>query len=551
MAYWNIYRNPDVSGYKGIDSFLAILLANRNISPSEIEYFLNPNYLFDPFLFDGMKTAVSRIKKAIKNKEKILIYGDYDVDGISATSILWDFLYNKMHANAFPFIPSRFTEGYGLNGDKLKEFAKEGYTLVITVDCGIRDTENALLAKKLGIDLIITDHHLISENIPKSFVNIHPALGYGRPEICGAAVAYKLACALNKKNEFDMSEYLDLVCLATICDVSKLIGENRAFVNMGLEIINSRKRPGIDSLIKVSNIDEVDVYHIGFVIGPKINAPGRLYDPIHSLRLLSTKNKKAAENLSSKLHQFNIERQNMTKNALEEAWKQIDGSDFFNIVVSNNWGEGIIGLVAGKITEESGKPTIAITSSESKGVYVGSARSIENFNIVDMLDKGKEYLIKYGGHEAAAGLQIKFEDIPKLKLHANNYAKEFLKGRIRDKVLKIDFPIHLKNINYDLYNQINLLKPFGVGNPQPIFVSYSCIVMSASNVGNSKKFVKLRLTDKEKNIYIDSIWFSSIYTPEEIVKFGNVDIAFNITENTWNGKSDLQLKILDLKPHSS
>ena len=239
----------------------------------------------------------------------------------------------------------------------------------------------------------------------------------------------------------------------------------------------------------------------------------------------------------------------MTKNALEEAWGQIDGSDFFNIVVSDNWGEGIVGLVAGKITEESGKPTIAITASESKGVYVGSARSIENFNIVDMLDKGKKYLIKYGGHEAAAGLQIKFEDIPKLKLHANNYAKEFLKGRIRDKVLKIDFPIHLKNINYDLYHQINLLKPFGVGNPQPVFASYSCIVMSASNVGNSKKFVKLRLTDKEKNIYIDSIWFSSIYSPEEIVKFGNVDIAFNITENTWNGKSDLQLRILDLKPH--
>ena len=551
MSLWKIYPKKDISEYNdlNLDEVILRILSNRNIDPQSVQYFLEPNYFYDPFKFSGMDKAVARIKKAEKSKEKIVVYGDYDVDGISATSIVWDFLYNKMHCNISPFIPSRFVEGYGLSSNKIKEFAQDGVKLIITVDCGIRDVKNAKLAKDLGIDLIITDHHIISEPIPDSFVNIHPALGYNNPEICGAAVAYKLVTALSKDSKHNTDEYLDLVALATVCDVSKLVGENRAFIKKGLEIINSKQREGIASLLEVSKLDTVDVYHIGFVIGPKINASGRLNDPIYSLRLLSTKNKKASDNLAHKLDSFNLERQTMTRSAVEEAKLQLDDNNSFNIVQSDDWSEGIVGLVAGRITEETGKPTIALTLN-NEGVYVGSARSIEHFNIVNMLDEGKDLLIKYGGHEAAAGLQIKKENIDKLKNYSNEYARDIFKGKTMGKVIKIDYEINLSEVDFPLFYKINSLKPFGVGNPQPVFVTYSVLIMSAVNVGSSDKFVKIRLKDKDSEMFINAIWFNSIYTPKDIVKFSYVDIAFNINENIWNNQTELQLKIVDLKAHA-
>lgn len=551
MSLWKIYPKKDISQYKDLklDEIILRILSNRNINPESVPYFLEPNYFYDSFKFTGMDIAVERIKKAEKSKEKIIVYGDYDVDGISATSIVWDFLYNKMHCNISPFIPSRFVEGYGLSSNKIREFAKDGVSLIITVDCGIRDVKNAKLAKDLGIDLIITDHHIISDPIPDSFVNIHPALGYDNPEICGAAVAYKLVTALAKGSKHNTDEYLDLVALATVCDVSKLIGENRAFIKKGLDIINAKKREGIASLLEISNLETVDVYHIGFVIGPKINASGRLNDPIYSLRLLSTKNKKASDNLASKLNDFNLERQTMTKNAVEEAKLQLDDSNSFNIVQSDSWSEGIVGLVAGRITEETGKPTIALTLN-NEGVYVGSARSIEQFNIVNMLDEGKNLLIKYGGHEAAAGLQVKKENIEKLKKHSNEYAKNIFKGKTMGKIIKIDYEINLNEVDFPLFYKVNSLKPFGVGNPQPVFVTYSVMVMSAVNIGSSEKFVKLRFKDKNSEMFINAVWFNSIYTPKDLVKFSYVDILFNINENVWNNQRELQLKIVDLRPHA-
>jgi single-stranded-DNA-specific exonuclease len=548
MSLWKVYPQEDISQYKDLklDDLISRILLNRNILPSDVPYFLESNYFFDPFKFDGIQKAIERIRKAEKTKEKVVVYGDYDVDGICATSIVWDFLYNKMHCNIAPFIPSRFVEGYGLSSSKIKELAKEGVSLIITVDCGIRDLENAKLAKNLGIDLIVTDHHLIADSLPDSFVNIHPALGYNNPEICGAAVAYKLVTALSQDTVHNTDEYLDLVALATVCDVSKLIGENRAFIKTGLEIINSKQRAGIASLLEVSKLDRVDVYHIGFVIGPKINASGRLTDPIYSLRLLATKNKKASDNLANKLDAFNIERQIMTREAVEESKFQLNDEDFFNVVYSDKWGEGIVGLIAGRLVEETGKPTIALTLNKDD-VYIGSARSTERYNIVAMLDSAKDLLLKYGGHEAAAGLQIKKENIDKFKKHSNEFTKKKFKGKISEKIIKIDGEILLKDINYSLFYKLNALKPFGVGNPQPVFVTYSAMVMSAVNLGSSDKFVKIRITDKNKNIFIDTVWFNSIYTPQDIVKFSYIDIVFTINENVWNNKSELQLKVIDIK----
>ncbi len=550
MAYWSIYKNKNTSSYDALnlDNILVKILSHRNIEPNDVGYFLNPDHFFDPFSFEGMDKAVKRINKAVESKEKIVIYGDYDVDGVCATSILWSYLYKNLHANVMPFIPSRYTEGYGLNENKIREFRKDGVSLMISVDCGIRDIENAKLAKEIGLDLIVTDHHLIADNLPKSFVNIHPALGYGNPEICGAAVAFKVVCALNKKLKYNTEEYLDLVALATICDVSKMRGENRAFVKKGLEVINSKKRVGIASLMEVSELDNIDVYHIGFVLGPQINAPGRLFDPIYSLRLISTENREVALSLAHKLNDFNKERQKLTKEGVLDARSKLKNESFLNFVFSDKWSEGIVGLIAGRLTEESGKPSIAMTLSEN-GIYIGSARSIEGFNIVDLLDRNKDLLLKYGGHEAAAGLQVREENILELKNNLKKTAKELFLGKIQEKIIKIDLELQFSDITLSLFHKIDLLKPFGVGNPQPVFVIYGVYVMYVVNIGNKDSFVKMKVTDRSKEKFITAIWFSSPFTTDQIIKFSCIDIVFNLSENLWNNKREIQMKIIDLKPH--
>ncbi len=601
MAQWKLYPkikdlrtkdlNPGISLYKdlNLDDIIIQLLYNRGILEGsslldlksflydEIDSTILKNR--DPYKFKDMKLTIARIKKAVKSREKIQIYGDYDVDGICATSILWDFLYNKMKADVRPFIPSRFIDGYGLNKTQIEKASKEGITLIITVDCGIRDVENAKIAKNLGIDLIITDHHLPPQTLPQSYAIIHPTIGYDYPDLCGAGVALKIVEALSKESkpkdsksssrsnkarygDFDISEYYDLAALATVCDVSNLTGENRSILKKGLNVINMRKRKGLDALISVSEIDNIDVYKIGYILGPKINATGRLYDALDGVRLLNTQNQEVAEKLSKKLHGMNIERQKLTFNGVEKAKTKISKDDFFNLVYDDTWHEGIVGLIAGRLTSETGKPTIALTKKGD--LYIGSGRSIEGFNIVEALDEFSDILEAYGGHAAACGLRIKKENIEELKNGLNKLAEKYFKEfeshgsssgnkslNIGNdfKIIHIDTQIALSDITFDFLYKIKILEPYGRGNAIPTFKVAGAEVLSVFNIGAKDNFVKMKITDKNSGNVFDAVWFSSIYKPDQIINFSYVDIAFTLEDNVWRDKHNLQLKVIDLKPH--
>ena len=548
MTSWNVYPKFDTKYLKDnnrIPPILKQILFNRDILEEDVDEFLIPQTIGNPFKFKDMKRATQRIREAIKNKEKILVYGDYDVDGITGTTILFDFLLSKMKANVKPFLPSRFTDGYGLNIKRINSAKKEGISLIITVDCGIRDIENISIANSLGIDVIITDHHLCDKKLPEAFAIIHPSLGYGYIDLTGAGVAFKLIEGLSH-GKYDLTEYLDLVALSIICDVVSVIGENRVLLKKGLTVINSKNRLGLKHLMDISSIDHVDTYHLGFVLGPKLNAAGRLYDAFDGLNLLLESDDILAHNYALKLHNMNMERQRIMKDGVENALKQIDYTSNFNIVEDNNWSEGIIGLIAGRITEETGKPTIAFTNKDDD-LYVGSARSIKDFNIVDILDKNSELLESFGGHKYAAGLKVRKKNIEKLKLNLEKLAKDSFKDRNFDKVINIDSIINLEEITFDLYGQLFILKPYGISNLEPVFLVENVKVLSAYNVGNNEKFVKMKFSNKNGGAIFDGIWFNSLYSPGQIINFSNVDIVFHIDINVWNDRKTLQLKIVDIK----
>ena len=548
MTLWNIQTKLDNSFLENDNThslFLKQILYNRGILEDTYLEFLNPSKMGDPFKFNDMKKVVARIGSAIKKGEKILVYGDYDVDGITGTTALFDFLKSKLNANVSAFLPSRFTDGYGLNANRIKKAKDDGYSIIITVDCGIRDVDNIDLANKLGMDVIITDHHLMGKKLPNAFAIIHPALGYGYTDLTGCGVAFKLISAL-AKGKYDVTQYLDLVALSIICDVVPVTGENRFMLKTGLDIINSKNRVGLKHLMDVSSIDQADVYHLGFVLGPKLNAAGRLYDAFDGLNLLLEEDNTTAHNYALKLHVMNMERQKMMKEGVDMALKQINYSDNFNIVEHDSWGEGIVGLIAGRLTEETGKPTIALTCKEGD-LYIGSARSIKDFNIVKHLEDISELLESFGGHKYAAGLKIRKKNIEKFRISLEKIAKEEFKNRNFDKTINIDAIINLEDITFDLYRELLILKPYGVSNPEPLFLIENVKVLSAYNVGNNEKFIKMKFGNRRGSVLIDAIWFNSIYSPLQIINFSYIDVVANIDINSWNDRKILQLKIVDLK----
>ena len=546
MSLWQIApKIPPSLHYHGLDKITSQLLYNRGVMPDDAKSFLLADTYYDSMLFTDMGKVVERIRLAVYSSEKILVYGDYDVDGICAVSILWDYLYTKMHANVIPFIPSRFNDGYGLSQKQVDKFISDGTSLIITVDCGITAVSVAEHIKKLGIDLIVTDHHHPKDELPDCFAIIHPQRGYPFQEITGSAVAYKLIQAIS--GNLDTTEYMDLVALSTICDIVDLKSENRSFVKSGLKVINSKKRVGIAKLMEISNIDFVDVYHIGYILGPKINASGRIYDAFDGLRLLSTKKEEYAHLLAVKLDNLNKERKKLLEDTLSSIIPKIDSSLDFNLVVSDDWHEGIIGLVAGRITEVSNRPSIVLTK-KTKDLYIGSARSVNGFNIVNYLEKNSSLLEGFGGHTAAAGLQIKQKNIPILKKSLETDASQFFKNVTKEKTINIDDVVSMSNVNESLYDEINTLSPFGKGNPIPVFLMQGVKILSAYNVGKSNEFLKMKLTDKDGDSIFDAIWFTPNLTTDILSTLAYIDIVFSLNKNVWGNVSKIEFRIIDLKP---
>ncbi|MBI2018409.1 single-stranded-DNA-specific exonuclease RecJ [Candidatus Daviesbacteria bacterium] len=507
------------------------LLLNRGIKTNkEKQDFFNPNLASYKKDLDipGIEKAQKRIFEAIKNNELIIVYGDYDVDGICGTAILYKGL-TSLGVKVLPYIPHREKEGYGLSRIGL-EFARDsGASVVITVDNGIVAIDQAKLAKSLGLDLIITDHHILGKVKPDAYGIVHST------NMCGAAVAWCLINSLIKKEL--AQELLQFAAIATVCDLLPLMGLGRAFVFEGLKILNRTTNLGLLALINESGISlgNIGSYEIGYIIGPRLNAMGRLEHAIDSLRLLCTKDPAKASKLAKLLSETNVTRQKMTMAAIDEAKSLVDEKKKIHILSSKDWSAGIIGLVAGRITEQYFRPTIAISLGET--VSKGSARSVDGINIVEVIRKHSDILIDVGGHPGAAGFSIlsKHIDIFKKRVESEEIALPE-----SEQVLAIDAKVQTEQLNKTLVQELEKFEPFGFGNPRPILATYGMSISDIRIVGGGKHL-------KCKADGIDAIAFG-MGEQVNLLRSGQiVDLAYNLELDTYNSNDKLQLKVKDIK----
>lgn len=515
---------------KKSDHLVAQLLINRAIKTEQgKEQFFHPKLTdFEKDLnIPGIEKAQKRINEAIKNNELIIVYGDYDVDGICGCAILYKSL-TSLGAQVLPYIPHREKEGYGLSRIGL-EFAKSsGATVVITVDNGIVALDQAKFAKEVGLDLIITDHHLPLDNKPEAYEIVHST------KMCGAAVAWCFIRGLIKK---ELShDLLQFVAMATICDLLPLVGLGRAFVYEGFKVLNITTNVGLLSLINESGlrIGEISSYEVGHILGPRLNAMGRLEHAIDSLRLLCTKDIGKAKRLAKLLSETNTERQKMTVDAVEQAKLLIDTQNNIHVLSSKDWSPGIIGLIAGRITEQYYRPTIAI--SLGKEISKGSARSINGINIVEVIRKYSDILVDVGGHPGAAGFSIKTKHVEIFKKRIEEYTLDLPQI---EQILQVDAEISAGDLNKSLMADLQKFEPFGFGNPRPIFATYNVQISDVRTVGEGKHL-------KFKSDGIDSIAFGRGQLQSTLTNGQQIDLAYTIDIDTYNGFEKLQLKVKDI-----
>ncbi len=512
------------------------------------------NSLHDPFLFKDMKDSVARIEKAISSKEKILIFGDYDVDGITGTAILVHIL-RLLKADVVFRLPNRVEDGYGLSEKFIEKFAEQNISLVITVDCGISCHDVIKKLKDIGIETIITDHHTIPEKYPTDAHTIlHPKYKSGYPfkDLTGAGVALKLAHALIKNN-FPKEErathlipLIDLAALGTVADLGPLKDENWIIVRKGLENLANTKWVGLKKIIELSGVKDrkFDSSIIGYYIAPRINAAGRISDPHLALNLLLQESmSKEVDSMGGKLEELNEKRKEMTFEAIEQAKELFsDSSPAILIAEDKSWHVGILGLIAGKLAERYNKP--AIMMQDLGDILVASARSPEYFNIIEALTANSKYLISYGGHAQAAGFNIKKSQLANFKKAIAKYTKVKIANKMTKKILEIDCEIMGKEINLDFFNKLEKLKPFGIENSQPTFLLKNLEPFFINEVGKEQAHLKFSVKlDKT----IDVIAFNMERFASNIRKQKKIDLVCNLDLNTWNHKKRLQLRALDFR----
>lgn len=528
-----------------------VLLKNRGIeTKKELEEFLNGK-LKDITLqnvgikISEIKKTIKRIEEAIRKNQKIIIYGDYDVDGITGTAILWETIYS-FYPNVVPYIPHRVDEGYGLSKKGIENILDQNSDvgLIITVDNGIVAYDAVRFANKLKIDVIITDHHVPSKKIPPCFSLVHTT------RLCGAGVAYLLSQEIKKQKSKIKNidgEYLDLVALATVADLVPLIRANRILLKEGLRVLRKTERPGLIELFQEAGLspEKIGTYEIGHVIGPRLNASGRMEHAMDALRLLCTKDKKRAKDLAFKLGETNRDRQLLTQETTAAASlvseKLIKGEKII-FVHDEKFNQGIIGLVASRLVEKHYKPSIVVSVGEK--VSKGSARSITGFNIIEYLRSFPTFLSEAGGHPMAAGFTIETEKLLEFKKAVEIEGHKKIKDELLTKILLVDLELHFGQINLALHKELQKLAPFGMANPEPLFVAKKLIVKSVRLVGKEGKHIKLML--EQNGVLISGIAFG--LAEEKIVKEGSqIDVVFTIDNNIWNGKDRLQLKIKDIR----
>ena len=535
-----------------ISEILAKILVNRGITgEEEIEIFLNPkrNNFHNPFLLNDMEKAVDRIIKAIETKEKTIIYGDYDVDGITSITVLKKFL-NERGLQVDYYIPNRLDEGYGLNDEAIKKIAEQGYTLMITVDCGISGIEEVKKATSYGIETIITDHHEQLETLPEAYAIVNPKRKdntYPFRGLAGVGVVFKVIQAISQKLNLDEKEYLkylDIVCIGTISDIVPLVDENRVIAKLGLMLVKCTKNIGLRELIKETGYKNVDSFMVSFGIAPRINACGRMGKQEEALELFLTDDYEKACTITKNLNQYNLQRQEIEKNIFDQAIEELQKENIDNlnsiVLAGENWHHGVIGIVASRITEKYFKPTILIGIENEIGK--GSGRSVPGFDLHDALAQSAEYLEKYGGHEMAVGLSLNKDKIKDFKIHFEQIAKDKNVKSIVP-VIKIDCEIGKKELNKQTVEQIKLLEPFGEKNKPPL-ISYKNLKIVSIRTLSEGKHLKLML--KDGNDTVNAIGFNLGELINDYLIGDKVDVVGTLEINNYNCEEQIQINIKDM-----
>ncbi|MBN1190462.1 MAG: single-stranded-DNA-specific exonuclease RecJ [Dehalococcoidales bacterium] len=554
---WNLLPPaPDeyLNGSTGYYGLLAQLLYNRGLNdPSQMELFLvgDERLSGDPFLLSDMNTAVSRIYRALLSAEKIAVYGDFDVDGVTSTALMVQGL-ASLGGVVIPYIPHRITEGHGLRLAAIQELRDQGVSLIITVDCGITDIEEVRYANKQGITVIITDHHTPPATVPPAFAIVNPKLAsseYPFNELAGVGVAYKVLEALMSSlgKEDQIEAHMDLVAIGTVADMVPLVSENRYLVKRGIRTLNTNPRLGIREIITRAGLSagNLDADSITWCLSPWLNASGRLEHAIASYNLLTTTSPQEAHELAALLGQQNIERQRLTAKAMMEARQQIGSQGLAPLIMLCNkeFPLGIAGPVAGKLSEEYYRPVIIINIDDKTAS--GSSRSIPEFNIINALNQCAGLLGRYGGHAQAAGFTLPSKNIPMLQ----KALIEIAAGQLKDVDLRprinIDAEVSLSELDSGAYQQLQKLAPFGKGNPVPTFISRAVQVAACRTMGNEQQHLRLKLKQNGSNF--DGVAFKLGDSLSDVSSF--LDIVYNLEIDRWSGMENLRLNILSFIPN--
>ena len=553
IKYNWIYPNYDENFIKELESYsisknIAKILNARNITDmTSVKKYFSDEYEegYDPFLIHDMQKAVDRINEAIENEEKILVYGDYDADGITSTVLLVETLIS-MGANVSSYIPNRFEEGYGPNKEAFTKIINSGISLIITVDNGIAGVEEVDLANELGCDVIVTDHHKIQDTMPNAYAIIHPEHpdgNYPFKKLAGVGVAFKLAHALL---EIFPDFLLDLVAIGTIADMVSITDENRIFVKQGLELINEDPRIGLKMLLELSGIDtKIDEQTVGFYIAPKLNSIGRMDSANLGLTFLMAEEPVTARALAEQIEQYNIQRKQVTEDIVKDVISKIENSEKKQknvIMVSGEYHEGVLGIVASNIVEKYQKPVFIM--NEKEGVLKGSARSIFDFNIYEAMNKISDLFLAFGGHTLAAGFSFEKSNFEKIEEFLDNEFEEFKQNNDLKANKNIDIVTSLEDISYQFINSLDALKPYGMDFEKPTILIENAMVLNKAYFGSEKQYLRLTIADEVGNL--DCITFKDSVTFDKVEKNDIIDLLCNIDKNNFNGRTKLQAHIIDI-----